>query len=160
MNAATESAPAEVSRKGTDLVRLAIIVDAIANLLAAAVLWSGSGTWASAFGLESSGPILALGALFFVNGVECWLTARRPTMPSTWLWGLAGVDFVFGVSALAIAIADPSGAESWARWVLAALADAALVIGAVKGYRAYRTERPTGTAGSLHSQDERGPSHA
>jgi len=122
-----------------NLIRPIIAIDGIVNVMGAIVLWAGSSAWASAFGLENTLPVIALGAVFLVNGVGYGLTARRPVMPTGWLRGLAAVDFVFGAGALAIAAIDPTNADDWARWVLSGVGDAALVVGVVKAYGASRT---------------------
>ncbi len=123
------------------LVRRVVALDALVNVAGAGVLWAGVGAWKSAFGLTTALPVIALSVLFFVNGIECWTTARREHLAPAWLWGLAAVDGAFGAFGLLVAASDPTGADMWARWLLAAVADAALIVGAVKGYAAYRIAR-------------------
>lgn len=123
------------------VIRTVVVVDAIVNILAAAVLFAGATAWKSAFGLETSIPVVVLAVVFLVNGIECWITGRRDTMTSTSLWVLAGVDVAFALFALVVAVTDPTGAEVWARWAMAAIGDAALVVGAIKAYGAHRLAR-------------------
>ncbi len=125
---------------GETLARRIIAVDGVANVVVAIVLWAGASTWMSAFGLTTSLPVIVLGAVLLVNGIECWIASRRPRIAAHWLWILAGIDAAFAASALAVAVVDPTGAEPWIRWVLGAAAGGAMVTAAVKGSAAKRSQ--------------------
>lgn len=138
------------------LLRRVIAFDAAANVVGAAALWAGSSGWTSAFGrLGSPRVVVALGVLFLINGVECWMTARRPLMPARSLWALAAVDLIFGAAALLFAVTNPTGAETWGRWAAASAGDAAVVVGAIKGYGAYRTRLSAGDALATAAESSR-----
>lgn len=119
-------------------LRKALRADAILNIAGAVVLVAGAPTWASVLGLDQTWPIFAFAVLFLVNGTEIWMTSRSERLNAGWLWGLAAVDFAFTAFALAVAVTDPLGAETWARWTLALIGDAAAVTGILKSYGASR----------------------
>ena len=110
----------------TNLLKL----DAAANV-AGGVALLAAGTWlADPLGLGSVWPLWLVGVVFLVNGAGNWLVGRNPTRGG--LIGLIGVDLAFAVAVLGIAIADPTGAETWARWGLAGLADVVAAVGIAK----------------------------
>jgi hypothetical protein len=89
-------------------------------------------------GLGATGAwIRLLGGLFVVNA---WVNLRavapdRPEATRT----SAVVDLLFGLGAIALAVLDPSGAETWARWLLAGLGLFSLDLAAAKAWAARRT---------------------
>ena len=139
MNASVEASRRSMFSEA--VVRKVLFVDGVVNVGAALVLWVTASTWAAALALGTSMPVVVLGAVLFANGVECVVTSRRPFGSPGPLWVLAAVDFAFAAAALAVAATDPTGAAAWARWVLAAAGDAAVIVGAVKGYAGYRLTR-------------------
>jgi Na+/H+ antiporter NhaA len=105
-------------------------IDAAANALAGAVLVAAGGWLATPLGLAAGWPLRFVGAALAAYGAENLLVARRPTAVT--LTGLVVVDLLFGAAVLVVAIANPTAAEGWARWTLAAAADLSLAFGVMK----------------------------
>lgn len=105
-------------------------LDAVANVLAGIVLVAASSWLAQPLGLGSAWPVVVGGLALVAYGVENQLVARRPS--STGLTALITVDLAFAAAALAVALADPTGAETWARWALAGVADLSAMFGIAK----------------------------
>jgi hypothetical protein len=97
---------------------LLLRLDAAANAVLAAILLAGSAPLSRAAGVDDGWPLLAIGVVLALNGVLCWQTARS--------------DLLFVVAVAAVAIADPTGAMSWLRWTLVALADVVAAVAAAK----------------------------
>lgn len=104
--------------------------DAAANVLAGAGLVVAGGWLAAPVGSGSSWPIRLAGLALVVYGVENLLVARRTTTAG--LTSLIVVDLVFALVVLGIAVADPTSAETWARWAMAGIADVSAVFGIAK----------------------------
>lgn len=130
------------TQKLTRILRL----DAGANVLAGLVLLAAAGWLADPLGLGTAWPIRIAGVALVVYGVENLAVARRTS--SAGLTGLIVVDLVFAAAALAVAVADPTGAETWARWALVAVADLSAVFGIAKilGLRTLGSRQPVGDA--------------
>lgn len=130
------------TRKLTRILRL----DAAANVLAGLVLLAAAGWLAGPLGLGTAWPIRICGVALVVYGVENLVVARRTT--SAGLAGLIAVDLVFAAAALGVAVADPTAADTWARWALVGVADLSAAFGIAKilGLRALGSRRPAGDA--------------
>lgn len=107
-------------------------IDAVGSVVIGVALVVAAGTVQGRLGLGSIAPIVLLGALFVVNGPVNGVAARRLTRAS--LVGPVTIDAVFGVVMLAVAIADPSGAELWARWGIAAVGVLSLDLAVAKAW--------------------------
>lgn len=114
----------------TDTLTRILRFDAAANVLGGIGLAAAGGWLAGPIGLTSAWPIRIVGLALVVYGVENLLVARR-TSPGA-LTGLVVVDLAFAVGVLTVAIADPTGAETWARWTLAGIADLSAAFGIAK----------------------------
>lgn len=79
-----------------------------------------------------SAPIRVLGAVLVVNGVVNGHAAR--TMTRSAMVPPVAIDAVFGTAVLWVALADPSGAANWARWLLGATGLLSLDLAAVKAF--------------------------
>lgn len=110
----------------TTVVRL----DGIANLVAGIGLAVLAAPAADALALEATWPLFVAAAGFAVFGIEHLVVAARGA--GEMVSRLATIDVLFAAVVLAIAIANPTGAGTGARWVLAMLADLAVTVGAVK----------------------------
>lgn len=125
-------------------------LDAAANVLAGLVLVAAAGWLAEPVGLGSGWPIRIAGVALVVYGVENLVVARRTSSgtSSAGLTGLIVVDLVFAAAALGVAVADPTAAETWARWALVAVADLSAVFGIAKivGLRSLGSRQPAGDA--------------
>ena len=106
-------------------------VDAILNAGAGSAVLLAAPALLSPLGMATAWPLRVVGGLLLVNGVEHWLVARA-TPSRRAVTGLAVVDLVFAATVLAIALGDPTGADGWMRWILAAVADLAAVFGVLK----------------------------
>lgn len=118
-------------------------LDAAVNLIAAALVGLLAGALAGPAGLSAAWPLWPLAAGLALYGIENQLVSRRPTRPA--VTALIAIDVVFAVAALAIALTNPTGAETWVRWVLFAAADLALVAGALKARSLSRPAQPPAT---------------
>lgn len=105
-------------------------IDAVGSAVIGIALIVLSGPLQGPLGLGSTVSILLVGALFVVNGPVNGVAARRVTRAT--LVAPVTIDAVFGVAMLAVAIADPSGAEVWVRWVIAVVGVVSLDLAAVK----------------------------
>lgn len=114
----------------TNTLTTVLRLDAAANVLAGIVLLAAGGWLAGPLGLGSAWPVVVGGLALVAYGAENQLIARRPS--STGLVALIAVDLGFAAAALAVAVADPTGAETWARWALAGVADLSAVFGIAK----------------------------
>lgn len=105
-------------------------LDAAANALAGAGLVLAGAWLATPLGVGSAWPIRIAGIALAVYGVENLLVARR--LSHAGLTALIVVDLAFAIVVTGIAVADPSAAETWARWALVAIADISAVFGIAK----------------------------
>lgn len=126
--------------KTTTLTRV-LHLDAGANALAGIALIVVAGWVAGPLGLGSAWPVRLLGLALTIYGVENLLVARRTTTAG--LAALIAIDLGFAAAALGVAIADPTAAEPWARWLLVGVADLSATMGVVKllGLRSLRGDR-------------------
>lgn len=115
---------------GTHTLERILRLDAAANALAGTALVAAGGWLAAPLGLASAWPIRIAGLALVAYGVENLLVARRTSTGG--LTGLIAVDLVFAVAVLGVAIADPTSAETWARWALAGVADLSAAFGIAK----------------------------
>lgn len=113
-------------------------IDAAGCAVVGVALVAAAGSLIAPFALSSPWPLQLLGLAFLVYAAENLWVARRPS--ANGLAMLAATDLLFGVGAIAVALINPTGAETWVRWSLAALGDVSLVFGAVKllGLRSLR----------------------
>jgi hypothetical protein len=118
----------------TRLLRL----DAMANLAGGAALAAASALLAPALGLDNPWPLVALGVALVVNGELNLKAAREPSRRGVGL--LIAIDALVAAAVLDLAITDPFGADPWARWALAAMADLSAVVGLAKWYGVRRGE--------------------
>lgn len=125
----------------TNLLRL----DAAANVLGGLGLLAAGGWLADPLGLGAGWPLWLVGVLFLVNGAENALVARRTTTGG--LTGLIATDLGFALAVLGVVVADPTGAQPWARWAMAGLAALTAGVGIVKivGLRS-RSRAPRATS--------------
>lgn len=107
-------------------------IDAVGSVVIGVALVVAAGALRGPIGLGSTAAILLAGTLFVVNGPVNGVAAHRLTRAS--LVGPVTIDVVFGVAMLAVAIADPTGAEPWARWAIAAVGVLSLDLGAAKAW--------------------------
>lgn len=105
-------------------------VDAAANLAGGLALLLAAGWLAAPLGLDATWPLWLLGVGLLVNGYENGVVGRRTTRGG--LLGLAAVDLVFAIGVLWVAIADPTGAQTWMRWTITGLATVVMILGIVK----------------------------
>jgi ABC-type sulfate transport system permease component len=130
----------------TRLLRL----DAVANLAGGAGLAAASGLLAPALGLTAPWPLVAVGVALVAYGELQWVVARRAEPGKRAVGAVIAVDLLFAVAVLDLALANPFGADPWARWLLAAVADLSALVGLAKWYglRQPLAER------TLHSADD------
>lgn len=107
-------------------------IDAVGSVIIGIALVVLAGTLQGPLGLGSTVPILLVGALFVVNGPANGIAVRRLTRAS--LVGPVTIDTAFGVAMLTVAIADPSGVEVWARWVIVVVGVISLDLAAAKAW--------------------------
>lgn len=122
-------------------------VDAAANLAAALACLALAGGVADLLGLGARWPVVALAAVLAANGLACWRAAASGAPDRVALRGLAVVDAVFAVAVGALALADPTGMAAATRWVLAGVADVALLVGVAKLFAARGTQQAATVAG-------------
>lgn len=132
---------------GTERLHTVLRLDGAANLLSGLALVAGAGLLARPLALGSGWPVAIVGLVLGVYGVENLLVARRTTPAG--LRALIAVDLGFAAGVIAFAVADPTGAETWMRWALVAVADVSAAFGVVKivGLRASATRRTADGAG-------------
>ncbi len=127
--------------RGTVLDRistaLVLRLDGAVNVLGGLAVVAAAAPLAAPLGLDAAWPLRLLGAALVAYGAENLLVARTDGHGGT--AALALVDVLFGVSALVVAVADPTGAEVVARWVVGAVGAASLTVGVVKVLLARRT---------------------
>ncbi len=107
-------------------------VDAVGSVVIGLALAVAAGWLQPALALGSWVPILVVAGLFVVNGPVNAAAARR--LSRTTLLGPIAIDTLFGVAMLAVAIADPSGAQVWARWAVAIVAVASFDLAVAKAW--------------------------
>ncbi|MDX1620000.1 MAG: hypothetical protein R3320_03360 [Nitriliruptorales bacterium] len=115
---------------GTDTLTTILKLDAVANEVGGIGLILGGAWLAEPMGLGAAWPLWLAGTLLLINGYENWAVARDPS--ATALKALAAVDLAFAVAVLGLAVANPTGAETWARWTLAIVGDVTAVAGITK----------------------------
>jgi hypothetical protein len=122
----------------TRLLRL----DAVANIAGGAGLALASGLLAPALGMSSPWPLVAVGVGLALYGDLHLIVARNPA--SRAVTALIAADLLFAAAVLDIALTDPFGADTWARWLLAAVADLSALVGLTKWYALRRAagQRP------------------
>lgn len=104
--------------------------DAAVNAAAGLALVTAADVFVAPLGLTTVWPLRLLGALLVVYGVENALVARNPTRHA--ILGLVAVDAAFTAGVVALAIVDPTGAETWLRWTLIVVAGLAAMMGIAK----------------------------
>lgn len=126
----------------TDRLDSILRLDAAANALAGVALVAAAGLLTEPLGLTSAWAVVVTGLLLGGYGIENLLVARRTTPAG--LRALVAVDLGFAAAVLAFAIADPTGAETWMRWSLVAVADLSAAFGIAKmlGLRGLDATRP------------------
>jgi hypothetical protein len=112
----------------TRLLRL----DATANVAGGAALAAASVLLAPALGLDNPWPLVAVGVALVVNGELNLKVAAHPSRRG--VASLIAIDLIFAAAALELAVTDPFGADSWARWFLVAVADLSAIVGLAKWY--------------------------
>lgn len=105
-------------------------LDAGANAAGGLVLLVAAHGLAGPLGLAGAVGLRVCGAVLVGYAAQNLFVARRPT--PTGLLPLAGVDVAFSVALFVLALANPTGAATWARWVLAVIAALSLGMGAIK----------------------------
>lgn len=108
----------------------ALHLDGAVNVGAGITLVAAGGWLAAPIGLTAGWPLRLAGVLLALYGIENRLVARRPTR--SWLTGLGAVDICFATAAFAVAVADPTTAETWVRWAAVAVAVGSVTFGFVK----------------------------
>lgn len=121
-------------------------LDAAANVLSGTALAVAGGLLAAPLGLATAWPVRIVGLALIVYGAENLLVARRTSRGG--LTALIAADLAFAVVMATVAIADPTGAETWARWGLVGVADVSAAFGIAKviGLRSLATARPASDA--------------
>lgn len=114
----------------TPITTTVVRLDGIANLVAGVGLAVLAAPAAQALALDATWLMFLAAAGFAVFGLEHLVVASRGA--GQMVSRLAAVDVLFAVVVLAVAIANPTGAGTGTRWVLAILADLALTVGALK----------------------------
>jgi hypothetical protein len=122
-------------------------IDGIGSAVVGLALLAAPGWLQAGLGPGTGAGIRLLGGLFVVNA---WVNLRAvaPDRPGATRTS-AVVDLLFGVGAVTVAVLDPSGAATWARWLVAALGVVSLDLAAVKAWGAHRTiaDADPGTGG-------------
>lgn len=122
----------------TTLATLVLRVDATANAALAAGVFALQERLTDAAGLASTWPLGVPAVLLAVNGALCWSATRGAGPSPRELRHLAEIDVVFAVAVLGLALADPSGADTWLRVVLGGLTAGVAVVAATKQLLAHR----------------------
>lgn len=132
---------------GTERLHAILRLDGAANLMSGAALVLGAGLLAGPLALDSGWPIAIVGVLIGLYGLENLVVARRTTPAG--LRTLIAVDLGFAAAVIAFALADPTGAETWMRWAMVAVADVSAAFGIAKivGLRGAAAPRTAGGAG-------------
>lgn len=115
---------------GTHTLTRILRLDAAANVVAGAGIVAASGWLAGPLGLGSGWPLLVVGLALVAYGMENLAVSHRTSAAG--LTALIFVDLTFAAVVLGIAIVDPTSAETWTRWSLAAVADLSAVFGIAK----------------------------
>lgn len=116
-------------------------LDAVACMAGGAAVAAASGLLAPALGIGTPWPIVAAGVALVVYGEAQWAIARnrgegRPSRRA--VGALVAADLGFAAVLLDIALTDPFGADAWARWAMAAVADVSAAVGVAKWYAVSR----------------------
>jgi hypothetical protein len=127
--AATYSPDKERTMNALDLPRL-LRLDGAANVLGGAGVVAAAGWLTGPLGVTSAWPLRILALLLVVYGVENLLVARRPSRLG--LVSLITVDLAFAAAVVVVAVADPTSAATWLRWVLVAAAALGAAFGTAK----------------------------
>lgn len=117
---------------------LLLRADAVANAALAVVILAALGWLTGAAGLDSGWPLVVLAGVLIANGTLCWRTASPAGPAPRPLRGLAAGDMVFIGAVALFALADPTGAATWLRIVLAVLAVGVTAVAAAKALLAAR----------------------
>lgn len=125
-------------------------LDAAANLAGAVAVAAAASVLAQPLGLDAAWPLYVLAAIMAVYGLDQWVTAPDPGTAA--VVAFVVVDVLFAAGVIGWALADPGGAETWARWVAGGLGELVLAVGAAKAVtwrrRTRRTEVGATTAGA------------
>ena len=133
MSSTTSSDPLTLSSHTTPRwLRPLLRIDAVGSVVIGLGLVAVAGWLASPLGLASSLPILIVAGLFILNGPLNAVAARR--LSRTRLLGPIAVDALFGLVMLVVAVADPAGAQLWARWAVAVVGVLSLDLAAAKAW--------------------------
>lgn len=114
----------------TERLHTILRLDGAANLLSGVALVAGAGLVARPLAIGSGLPVAIAGLVLLAYGVENLLVARRITRAR--LRTLIAVDLGFAAAVVAFAVADPTGAETWMRWALVAVAEVSAAFGVAK----------------------------
>ncbi len=112
-------------------LRATYLIDGAGSLLLGAVLLVLPGWLATGVGVGPA-PIRVFGAVFVVNGLVNGHVSRSLTRSA--MVPPVAIDVVFGLGVLLVAVMDPFGAETWARWLLGATGLLSLDLAAAKVY--------------------------
>lgn len=105
-------------------------VDAAANAAAGISLAAAGGWLAAPVGLASGWPLRLVGLALVVYGIENLLVSRRISGPG--LATLVAIDLLFAIAVVGLAVQDPTGAATWARWGMALVASVSAAFGIAK----------------------------
>lgn len=127
--------------------------DAAFSTLCGVALIALAGVIASGFGLATPWGLVALGVVFVAYGDLNLLISRTERLSGRAVVALIAADLIFAAVLIGVAVANPSGAETWARWVMVASADAAATVALAKwrGLRLSRQENEVGVPHTTHA---------
>jgi hypothetical protein len=109
-------------------------LDAVANIAGGVGLAAASGLLAPALGLTAPWPLVAVGVALVAYGELHWAVARRGEPGRRAIGAFIAADLLFAAVLVDLATANPFGADPWARWLLAAIADLSALVGLAKWY--------------------------
>ena len=105
-------------------------LDAAANVLAGTAVTAMAGWLTGPLGIPSAWPLRIVGLVLVAYGLENLMVARRPSRSG--LVSLTAVDLAFAAAVVVVALADPTSAATWLRWVLVAAAALSAAFGTAK----------------------------
>jgi hypothetical protein len=112
-------------------LRATYLIDGAGSAAIGLLLLALPGWLAAGVGVGSA-SIQAIGAVFVVNGLVNGHAAR--TMTRRAMVAPVVIDAVFGIGVLVVALSDPFGAATWARWLLGATGLLSVDLAAAKAY--------------------------
>ena len=137
------------------VLRRVLRFDAAFSTLSGVALIALAGLIDSGFGLGTPWVLVALGVVFVAYGDLNLLISRPEVLSGRAVAGLIAADLIFAAVLVDVAVTNPSGADTWARWVMVASADAAATVALAKwrGLRLSRREEEVFAPFTTHAAE-------